>query len=377
MQIIRFFHKRKIAKDHALLFINGPYQLIVGLACIRKYLSSQIELEVIGYDMPWQKELRDVVIKISKVLKIEYRYIPLEFQKSDFNYKRTYRLRSLINQMYIKAFVQFHSANNIFVPKLVGNPERAIVLGAKKKSIYVFDDGLEFYVNSLSNKVSLNEKSKKYIYRLKLKNRLETIKICPSRPIFFDLPLLPGCVLYKKDYSNEIEEIFEGLAKSFQQHLKIILQLNNAIIVCLPRLWTLNPNKANQIFDLIDFINEQRKDIYILLKPHPRDKQHDVEKFFSKNVSRNCVLLEPMLWVFPIEILARMIDAKLILSGISTIAMNQKLIKELDVIITTLLGDENSDFILDATAFLKDKNILLESEINSIEKLVEEKISTW
>ena len=129
--------KNDTDSEKALVFVNGSYQFIVGLACARKYVPNASMIEVIGYDMIWQKELRRVVQEAAECLNVSYRDMPCELPKSNADYSKTHILRSLWNQFFMWLFVKQSSAQHIFLPKIFNNPEIAMIAG-QKISMFIF-----------------------------------------------------------------------------------------------------------------------------------------------------------------------------------------------------------------------------------------------
>lgn len=344
--------KCKIKKHNKniLLFVNGPYQLIVGLACIRKYIPEASNIEVIGYDMRWQKSLRRLVREFAQILDIAYREMPLEFKKSDSNYKRTYFLRSIWNLIVFELFVKVSLAQYIFIPKLFNNPERAIANGASQKNIFIYDDGIGLYVERI-----ISFKPNKYIRQVKLRRCVRDIIVCPSNPKYFDSILPLGFLLNSEDYTNEIRELFFALSNRFPfRNLEDSPNLFT-VFLCVSRISLIRTHhRLQDIHRLIDYFGGINKNIRFLIKPHPRDNPKEVADYFIQVTNmENCRLLPPNLWSIPVEILVQRINARIVVSGVSTIALNEKFFPHTKIIISGVLGEQRSDLSVKVIRFLE------------------------
>lgn len=342
--------KQNKLEENVLLFVNGPYQLIVGLACIHAYFSKNTIINVIGYDMRWNKKLREIVKSLSSYLQISYSEIPFEFKKSDSNYKKTYVLRSIWNQLVIKNYVLFNPESNIFVPKLFNNPERAIVSGARDKNLYVYDDGIGFYINRI-----VTHQENKYIRKLDLKKRPKIINLCPSNPSLFTTTLNNSFKLNTRNYKIKVKEIIYKLSCDLNLNLSNYDFNKKIIILCPSRIAILQSHSSfvtiNSVINTISAISDN---ILFLIKPHPRDKPREVEKYFQKLINKNnCILLDQDLWVVPVELLVQKIKSILIISGVSTIAINDDFFESSKVIISGVLGEQHDELTDETIQFLE------------------------
>jgi len=333
-----------------LLFVNGPYQFIVGLACVRKYVPDASSLEVIGYDMRWQKALSSTTADFAAHMKVNYRTLPFEFKKSDPDYKRTYPLRSLWNMVYIKDLVKNHPAAHIFAPKLFNNPERAIAEGAQKKALYIFDDGIGLYLGRI-----ITFEKNKYVTRFKLKGRPPIVDICPSVPSLFDMPLPSWFRVNRHDYTQEVKTIIAQLADGVDIAITEDNLEKDTGILCFSRISLLQSlERTDDILKMIDELNRCSRNLHFLIKPHPRDDPKAVQLYFRQFTRReNCELLEPALWMAPVEILAKKIAPKVIVSGASTIAVNQQFFPRTKLLITGIVGEQRADLSAKAIQFLE------------------------
>ncbi len=366
-----YINKQVKLEKNVLLFVNGPYQLVVGLACVYTYISKDIIIDVIGYDMRWNKELSNIVKTFAKQFNLSYSVIPFEFKKSDSNYKKTYFVRSIWNQFVIKNYVLFNPANHIFVPKIFNNPERAIVSGARRKNLYVYDDGIGLYINRI-----VTDQDNKYLKRLDLKKHPKIINICPSNPSLFNISLNEGFLLNTINYKRKMKEIIYELTCNIKLEINMSIHDKNIIILCPSRIAILRSHSSlaaiNKIITSIYSINQN---IFFVIKPHPRDNPKEIENYFQKIINTtNCTLLEQNLWGIPIEILIQKLKSIFIISGVSTIAINIDFFESSRVIITGVLGEHREDLSYDALQFLDKLDNYIGDNVNSLINIISKEI---
>ncbi|PKN88012.1 MAG: hypothetical protein CVU46_02525 [Chloroflexi bacterium HGW-Chloroflexi-8] len=365
-----FFRKEKL-ENSVLLFVNGPYQLIVGLACVYTYISENIFIEVIGYDMRWNKGLREIVKSFAKQLQLTYSEFPFEFKKSNHNYEKSFVLRSIWNQLLMKTFVLTHPAKHIFVPKIYNNPERAIVSGAIEKILYVYDDGIGLYINRI-----ITDQKNKYVRKLDLKKRPKIIYVCPSNPSLFISPLNQGFILNTRNYKCKIKEVIYELSCGINFDVRKYDQNKKIIILCPSRIEILRSHSSlSDIIKVINAIFTINSNIFFLIKPHPRDNPKEIEKYFKKLVNiNNCRLIDQELWVVPIEILNQKLKSIYIISGISTIAINDDFFVSSKVLISGVLGEHREDLTYDAIQFLEKLDSYTGDNVNTLISIISKDI---
>ena len=110
---------------NAIIFTNGPYQLMVGVACARFHIKNLEQIDVITYDMKWQKDLKRTTDEIINILNLNRVNFIFEFKKSDITNAQTYPIRAGLNHLTFSLYGLLQNKDNIFIPKLYGSPERA------------------------------------------------------------------------------------------------------------------------------------------------------------------------------------------------------------------------------------------------------------
>lgn len=325
-----------------LLFVNGPYQLMVGVACIRRHIQNIDLIEAISYDMKWQKELEKVVYSFAKVLKISVRNLPIEVKKSTIANNRTFLLRSILNHVAFYLYCKKFRGMNIFIPKVYGSPERAIILASRKKNIFIYDDGYGQYIDPRVNQGKIDSLLYKFIENDKQHHRSNII-IAPRQPQLITYDSYQNTSISKQDYSKELKEVIKDIAMS-----QDLLQMtgnyrkseNLFVLISLPRLAMSSILGLGIDLDLlVNKVSNEFPTLVFLLKPHPRDVVLDFQEL-SRNIGKpkNWELLPRSLWCYPVEVLSQAINPRIILTGNSTIGINSDLLPKTKVMVFDFLS---------------------------------------
>lgn len=329
--------------NDALIFANGPYQLLVGLACARRHIENLNHVYVLLYDMKWQNDLQKTCQDFSQILGLKLINFPYEFRKSDISNKKPHRFRSIINHLSFFLFGIINSIPNFFIPKPYGSPERAIILSSLNKKIYIYDDGFGMYIDPIINQNKFDRQLYTIIDRYFLKQKANML-ICPRKPDLLDYSSFHGIRLSSYDYSNQLWEYFQTLARHFSPLLRKDLgyEVDEKIIIliALPRLAFTDQQKiSKEIFKLIKAVAKSYPNVLFLLKPHPRDLRDDLQ-ILSKgliNVQYSAFLPESTI-PYPIEVISLILDAPIILSGYSTVGINGDLFPKTRVMVFDFLS---------------------------------------
>lgn len=341
-------HSNLINED-ALIFCNGPYQLLVGYACVKKHLPNNKNVKVITYDMSWQTELIKISKDFIKALKLTEKHIPLELKKSDINNFRTNKIATLINHITFFLYVVLNNDQNIFLPKIEGSPERAIILAARKKNVFIYDDGYGIYIDPKVKQTKLD----RLIFKLisgKQNNVKTKITICPRKPTLVTYNNFYNVHISKFDYTDKLITILD-LLPNLVVNLNLLsicdkLGEKKIIIITLPRIALINEQSFyKDIFSLIKSIGAYNPKVNFLIKPHPRDTVGQLEALneFLMPLS-NWNMFPSEVWGYPVEILSRICKAKLILSGLSTVGINGDLINNTKVMVFDFLSFNQPEY---------------------------------
>ncbi len=338
-----------LPNEDALIFCNGPYQLLVGYACVLKHLPTNKNVKVITYDMLWQPELIKVTKDFIKALKLTEKHIPLELKKSDINNFKTNKIATLFNHITFFLYVALNNDQNIFLPKIEGSPERAIILAARKKKVFIYDDGYGIYIDPKVKQTKLD----RLIFKLiggKQSNVKANITICPRKPTLMTYNNFYNVRISKIDYTDKLINILDILPTLVVNSNLLSICDNlvekKIIIISLPRIALVNEQSFyKDIFSLIDSIGAYNPKVFFLIKPHPRDTVGQLEaldKFLMPLSNWNMFPSE--VWGYPIEILSRICRAKLVLSGWSTVGINGDLIKNTKVMVFDFLSFNQPEY---------------------------------
>ena len=176
--------------------------------------------------------------------------------------------------------------------------------------------------------------------------RLRDIKICPANPMLFDASLPSGCVLQRTDYTDEVGEIAKGISDCLDFDLPEDVKNKKIVLLCF--IWISVMKEQNRFQEIEKFIDEIiafYPEIVFLMKPHPREDPDAVENYFQNLIRReNCTLLDTHLWKMPVEILAEKMNARYVVSSVSTLAMNNKCFPNTTVIISDVFGHLVSEY---------------------------------
>ena len=148
----------------------------------------------------------------------------------------------------------------------------------------------------------------------------------------------------KDDYSTELFDILKLVAENYKERISQNLSENHKgktlLLIALPRLSLSNKKRlGEEISLLIDQITKINPNTYYVLKPHPRDLPQDFN-FLNDIISMhsNWEFLPSFASCLPIEVIAISLGARIILSGWSTIGINQDLLPGTNVMIYEFLG---------------------------------------
>lgn len=362
-------------ENQALIFANGPYQLMVGLACARKHIHNLQKIEVITYDMQWQDELNKITRDYIDILKLNFIKLPYEFRKSDISNFSTYRVRTFINHILFFLYSKKYGKKNIFIPKLYGSPERAIILASLNKNIFVYDDGFGIYLDPRINQRKLD----KSLYQLIdfYSRRFDiNIGIFPRKPQLITYDNFHEIKISKIDYSAELSIIIQNISNYYKEamiaNLEPKIDKKKRILIALPRL-TLSVKKelGEKIHQLIDAITLSFPTVYFLLKPHPRDVPLDFSflKEYLGN-DQNWGLLPKSTWCQPVEVISLSLLPVLILSGWSTVGINEDLLSQTKVMVFDFLSFDLPNYNNFAKMLMKKTGTYSgETVQNAIEKI--------
>ena len=326
---------------HVLLFANGPYQFIIGIACILKRFPSDIKIDLIPYDMQWQKSLKDITLEFAQLYNVNIIHLPFEFLKSNTDNQRTYPLRSFVNHLLFIFYTKAFAKQYIFMPKMYGAPERAILLAAVNKKKIIYDDGFGQYVNP---QVHLS-KYDQFVYMLiGLKDhRKNNIFISPRNPSLVNFEGFRNVEVFKDGYTDELRMVLEYLNSKIQPRKTLeIYQTNKKtnVMISLPRISFIDKTElALGLTKIFIHFSREYPQILFLLKPHPRDVLMDFSDFSSNFADlSNCQFLPIELWCYPAELLCLELKPIAILSGTSTIGINSDLITSTKVMVFDFLS---------------------------------------
>jgi hypothetical protein len=324
-------HLQNRPKYDAMIFANGPYQLLVGLACARRHIGKPGQISVVLYDMKWQPALFQTCRSFSQFLNLEIINFAFEWEKSTISNTHTYPGRSLLNHLTFFISGLFNPCPNIFLPKLYGSPERAIILSSINKKIYIYDDGYGMYVDPVINQNKIDKWLYKYIDRF-FSNKKSNITICPRKPELMDYEQFHDIRISREDYSRELRDIFVTIANQtkfrIRESIHLPLEGKKTILVALPRLAFANQNEIiGSLHELIHALSMMKQNVTIFIKPHPRDLPADLLALeVALKDEPDWELLPSFTTPYPIEILSLALDASIILSGFSTVGMNADVI---------------------------------------------------
>ena len=327
-------------RNHALLFANGPYQLLVGVACIRKHIQDIQEIDVITYDMEWQKELQRSTSDFVKHLGLNQIQIPYEYQKSDISNSHTYKIRTAANHYLFYHYCKKYGKDNIFIPKIYGSPERAILLAAKKKNVFVYDDGFGQYVSPQVNM----QKYDRIIYKFLQGKEKSNITIAPRKPQLLKYSEIHIASISPLDYTKELQELLCFLASNIVlPELSTLLdglKDKNLVLLPLPRLSLTSISLLiSNLKLLLEYSNRNLKKTFFLFKPHPRDITLDFSVFRRElGPLGNSEIISHSLWAYPTELLFHVIHPEVILSGTSTVGINSDIMDDTRVFVFDFLS---------------------------------------
>lgn len=329
--------------NEACLFINGPYQLMIGVACLQKYLPNIKKVNVITYDMTWQKKLLETTNEFIETLNLINITPKWEFKKASSSTGRTNLIRAIINHILFYVYTKKNCPEYVFLPKLYGSPERSIILASINKKIFVYDDGYGIYIDPSVNQNQIDTLIYKTLQKCK-KNFFSNIGIYARAPKLIDFENFFNIQISYKAYTTEFFEVLSRIACKFNDRVisnfPEINEKTSIIFVALPRISISNINTVvNELLILIEIITKEFENILFILKPHPRDLLEDLERLIeTPHDFKKWRFLQEELWSFPIEVLALIIRPKIILSGNSTIGINSDLFPNTEVLIYDFLG---------------------------------------
>lgn len=328
-------------RNHALLFANGPYQLLVGVASWRKHCQENCEITVIPYDMQWQKELSRVTCKFAEFLGLKVIHLPFEFLKSSADNKKTYVMRSSLNHILFFLYTKKYCKQYAFLPKLYGAPERAILLAASKKKVIIYDDGYGQYVNpkvhlSIFDKVvyqliGLNDPSRNNIF------------ISPRNPALVTFNSSPMFKVLNENYTQDLKKVIGELIDNpnFLSQSKYVQEKYPlSVIITLPRFsLAVKDVLIGGLIKLFTQFSQAFPEVKFLLKPHPRDinvKFTEITKGIP--LSSNWGFLPDEMWCYPAEIICLALNPVVILTGTSTVGINSDLLPRTRVMVFDFLS---------------------------------------
>lgn len=329
--------------NHALIFANGPYQLMVGLACTRKHFGCNPVVDVITYDMPWQKDLENTTVEFIEILNLNHIKVPYEFRKSDISNRVTYRFRAFLNHLLFFFYAKRYGDIYIFIPKLYGSPERAILLASLNKSVFVFDDGFGIYLDPGINIHGFDRWLYTRFFKFQGGFKPE-LYISPRRPglatykSYFDIPVS------QEDYSHELSQIIGTIsdhqAQRIQRALPGAVKDKKIILVSLPRIILSGKDPlCEALGELLKSIEDIDPGIHFLFKPHPRDIAQDLNILKEQLMGiKNWSFLPEFTWCQPVEVISSCLDPILLLSGWSTVGVNQDLMGQTKVMVFDFLS---------------------------------------
>lgn len=327
-------------RNHSLLFVNGPYQLLVGVACIRKHNQGIHDVDVIAYDMKWQKELERTSSDLTRYLNLNMIQIPFEFLKSDISNSHTHKLRTAANHLLFYHYCKKYGKDNIFIPKIYGSPERAILLAAKKEKIYIYDDGFGQYISPQVNM----QKYDYIIHKLLGGGRKTNITIAPRKPQLLSYSENSIATISSLDYTNEFKELLTYIASIVDlPDLSTTLagcQGKTLVLIPLPRLSLTSISlMTSDLKKILGFSSQNLNNLHFLFKPHPRDVTLDFNTFQQELESyKNSEIIPNSLWAYPTELLYHIIHPEIILSGISTVGINSDVMDNIPVFVYDFLS---------------------------------------
>lgn len=330
-------------KNNAVIFANGPYQLMVGLACARRHLGNIGLVSVVPYDMKWQPALLQTCRDFSKFLNLEIIDPAFEWEKSDITNRHTNPIRSLLNHLAFFVSGLFNPAPNLFIPKLYGSPERAIILSSLNKKIHIYDDGYGMYIDPVINQNKIDRWLYEFIDRF-FSQKKENITICPRKPELMDYRQFHNIQISWKDYSGDLCDIFASIAdhtkSKIRESIRYPLEGRKTILIALPRLAFANQMETiSSLQKLIHEVSIMNQNTFFLIKPHPRDLPADLISLeISLKDEPDWELLPAFTTPYPVEVLSLALGASIILSGFSTVGMNADVIPGIKVMVFEFLS---------------------------------------
>jgi hypothetical protein len=330
-----------LPRNHALLFANGPYQLLIGVASVRKHCPENCEIMVIPYDMKWQKELSRVTCKFAEFLGLKVIHLPFEFLKSSADNKKTYIMRSSLNHILFFLYTKKYCKQYAFLPKLYGAPERAILLAASKKKVIIYDDGYGQYVNP---KVHIS-KFDEFVYRIiGLDDPIQNnISIAPRNPSLINFNSSQVFTVLQEGYTQEFKDVMSEIAGQREFLLSLKIDEENkplSIFITLPRFsFAVKDVLISSLSKLISQFFEISPEVKFLLKPHPRDINVDFTELTNGiHMASNWRLLPLEMWCYPAEVICLALNPVVVLTGTSTVAINSDLLPQTKVMIYDFLS---------------------------------------
>ena len=168
--------------------------------------------------------------------------------------------------------------------------------------------------------------------------------IYSSRPCLLTYDNYNDVVISKTDYSKELISVIQKISHFYKKELTSKITRNSrnrkTIILAMPRISTIKKELlGKELSILISTISHNFPDTYFFLKPHPRDLIQDLtflDNFLSNNLQWE--FIPPCFWTHPIETLAGSLNASLIISGYSTIGINEDLISPTRVLVFNFLS---------------------------------------
>ncbi len=327
-------------EDHALLFVNGPYQLLTGLACVRKHLQGECKITVVLYDMKWQPELKRITQQIAQQFGLFVDAGPVELEKSTADNTKTYMFRSLVNHLTFYWYTRKTCKQYLFLPKIYGAPERAILLAAAQKKVVIFDDGYGQYI---APEAHFNKFDQLVYCMMGIgeKPRVNLL-ISPRSPNLARYTSFSNIKLAQDGYTFELMGLIHALSKQevFTRALKDHAQVGQVVIIALPRMAYLNQIALQKdLMELFSSILKDFKNARFLLKPHPRDVIFDFAEFKTQlGKLPNWDFMPHQLWNYPLEVICEALKPAAVISGASTIGINADLLTDVKVMVYKFLS---------------------------------------
>ena len=322
--------KKPKLRNEALIFVNGPYQLMVGLACLQKHQKSINTIHVISYDMSWQADLSKITQDFTNILGLNFIKLPFEFKKSDISNFKTHKIRTLINHILFYIYSKVYAKSYIFVPKIVGSPERAIILASLDTKINIYDDGFGNYIDPGVRQRKLDLWLFDYIKKISSRREVK-IEICPRKPELITYSKFQSVPVSGFDYSEELLSIIQSLSDHYNDLIVSNLTAKTFgkrnIIIILPRLsLSVEKQLGKDIKQLIEAVSKLSPNTFFLLKPHPRDITLNFQ-FINQYLCdcQNWELLPKSIWSLPAEIVLYSLKPEITVSGCSTVGINADL----------------------------------------------------